>query len=735
MKKPIIYLLLFILTFFKSSFAQNFNPEQQKQIDSLNAIISNPTSHDTSLAGAYVGLSKLLAVSNLDTVIFLCTKAKNIAEKGLATNPSKTITLSLSKSLANALNNIGFIHYNQGNIPLTLKYFHKSLKIQETINNNKGMAYAYNNIGMIYKNQGDIPLALEYLHKSLKIQEAINNKKGMAQSYINIGSVHNNQGDIPLALEYYHKSLKIQEAINDIEGMASSYNNIGLIHNNQGDIPLALKFHHKSLEIQEAIGKKNGIAASYNNIGTIHEKQGNIPLALEYYLKSLKIQEAISDKRGMAMSYNNIGNLILENGKSLDWKTGTYLAEAKENGEQGLKIAQEIGFPEVIELNASLLSRVAVQQGNYREALEMRNLEILMRDSIVSEKAKKAGVKTQLKYEYEKKALADSVANAKEIEIKNIELSKQQAEIKAKRNQQYALFGGLFLVVVFAGFMYNRFKVTQKQKVIIEQKERETNAQKEIIEEKHKEITDSINYAERIQRSFLATREMLDENLRDYFVFFKPKDVVSGDFYWAAELNNGNFAFTVADSTGHGVPGAIMSILNISSLEKSIEVHTEPQAILAETRKIIINRLKKDGSPEGGKDGMDCSLLVLNHDKTQLSFASAHNPVIIIRNQELLEFRGDKMPVGKHDKDNDPFTLHAVALEQGDTIYTLTDGFPDQFGGPKGKKFMIKSLKELFLQMAHLPMQQQKQKLAEEFDKWKGANEQVDDVCVIGVRV
>jgi serine phosphatase RsbU (regulator of sigma subunit) len=211
--------------------------------------------------------------------------------------------------------------------------------------------------------------------------------------------------------------------------------------------------------------------------------------------------------------------------------------------------------------------------------------------------------------------------------------------------------------------------------------------------------------------------------------------VVSGDFYWAAELNNGNFSFCCADSTGHGVPGAIMSILNISSLEKSIEAHTEPHAILAETRKIIINRLKKDGSPEGGKDGMDCSLLVLDRDRKQLWFASAHNPVIIIRKGEIMEYRGDKMPVGKHDKDNAPFTLHAVALEQGDTIYTLTDGFPDQFGGPKGKKFMIKSLKELFLQMAHLPMKQQEQKLAEEFDKWKGSNEQIDDVCVIGVRI
>jgi serine phosphatase RsbU (regulator of sigma subunit) len=249
--------------------------------------------------------------------------------------------------------------------------------------------------------------------------------------------------------------------------------------------------------------------------------------------------------------------------------------------------------------------------------------------------------------------------------------------------------------------------------------------------------------------------------------------VVSGDFYWAGELNNGNFAFSCADSTGHGVPGAIMSILNISSLEKSIERETEPHKILNQTRRIIIDRLKKDGSKEGGKDGMDCSLFVINKDKTQLSFSMANNPVFIVRltviaseertkqsasseeiaslptvarnddnegvarndDYQLFEYKPDKMPVGKHEKENEPFTLHTLQLQKGDIIYALTDGFQDQFGGSKGKKFKIKNLKELLLQIAHLPMHEQEQKLAEEFATWKGSNEQVDDVCLIGVRI
>jgi serine phosphatase RsbU (regulator of sigma subunit) len=215
---------------------------------------------------------------------------------------------------------------------------------------------------------------------------------------------------------------------------------------------------------------------------------------------------------------------------------------------------------------------------------------------------------------------------------------------------------------------------------------------------------------------------------------------------------NGNFAFCCADSTGHGVPGAIMSIANIACLKEAVtKGFQQPDEILNETRKLVIEYLKNDGSPEGGKDGMDCSLLVLNHNKTELSFASANNPVFIVRSvtssgspeaavsrsetHELLEFRPDKMPVGKHDKDQEPFTLQTISLQKGDVIYTLTDGFPDQFGGEKGKKYMIKNLKNLLLSISHLPMNEQEERLFEEFTRWKGENEQIDDVCIIGLRV
>ena len=281
--------------------------------------------------------------------------------------------------------------------------------------------------------------------------------------------------------------------------------------------------------------------------------------------------------------------------------------------------------------------------------------------------------------------------------------------------------------------------ITLRTKTIVEQKHE--------LEHKNKEIVDSINYAQRIQKALLASDTLLNTNLKDYFVFFKPKDIVSGDFYWGTELNNNTFALVTADSTGHGVPGAIMSMLNISCLNEAVESQklTNASDILNYTRSKIIKHLSNDGSEDGGKDGMDCSLIIFDPLNKQLHIAAANNPVWIIRKQvtdvheapvyELIEIKPDKMPVGKSDRQNQSFTLHTIELQQGDTIYTLTDGFPDQFGGPNGKKFMSKKLKELLLNNVHLPIHQQKELLDLTFKNWAGDLEQVDDVCVIGVRI
>ena len=274
---------------------------------------------------------------------------------------------------------------------------------------------------------------------------------------------------------------------------------------------------------------------------------------------------------------------------------------------------------------------------------------------------------------------------------------------------------------------------TQKEEVI-RQKDL-VEEQKKIVETKHRQLSDSIKYAERIQRSFLASGEVLSENLREHFIFFLPKDVVSGDFYWAGKLNNGEFAVLCADSTGHGVPGAIMSLLIILSVEKTIETQNEPGEILNQTRRMIIDRLEKDLKDENSRDGMDCSFMAFHPGGKKVRFAGAHNPLWIIRDNELIEYKADRMTVGRHERDAAPFTQHEIAIQKGDMLYSFSDGMPDQFGGPSDRKFGNARLKELLLSVANLPADNQREKIRQTFLDWKGDKEQIDDVIVMGIRV
>ncbi len=445
-----IALFIFLLTF-------TVHAQDQRAIDSLTTIIRE-AKHDTSLAAAYVELSNILYISNLDTVIPLCTKAIEIAERNLASGPPPSLEKKYLSSLADALNNIGYIYHGKGDIPKGLEYFHKSLKIEEEIGDKKGIAVSLNNIGYIYMNQGDIPKALEYFHRSLKIQEEIGDKKGIAISSNNIGLIYENQGDISKGLEYYHKSLKIQEELGDKKGIAISLNNIGVTYYNQGVasteasakvelLTKGLEYYHKSLKIREEIGDKKGIAGSLNNIGYIYDNQGDIPKGLEYFHKSLKIYEEIGDKSGMAASLKNIGTVELDRGA---------LTEALNYGIRGLQIARELGSPHLISHNSSLLSKVARKQGNlttdpvlrqarFQEALEMYELHILMRDSINNEETEKESIRQQMKYEFERAQLIKEQEEKEKVRL--------EAEVTSRRdNLQYSVIL-IALLVLFGGVM------------------------------------------------------------------------------------------------------------------------------------------------------------------------------------------------------------------------------------------------------------------------------------------
>ena len=234
----------------------------------------------------------------------------------------------------------------------------------------------------------------------------------------------------------------------------------------------------------------------------------------------------------------------------------------------------------------------------------------------------------------------------------------------------------------------------------------------------------------------MASDQLLRSALPEHFVLFRPKDIVAGDFYWAEAVKN-TFMYATADSTGHGVPGAFMSLLNISKLNEAINQKKilRPDMVLNDVRKEIVEALNPEGATEESKDGMDAVLCRLDLQNLTLQYAAANSSFCIIRNNDLLNCQADKMPVGKSHDEQTGFTLSEIQLQKGDVIYTYTDGFADQFGGPNGKKLKVKYFRNILVKISALPLSQQKDTLARYFDDWKGDLEQVDDVLVMGVRV
>jgi serine phosphatase RsbU (regulator of sigma subunit) len=235
----------------------------------------------------------------------------------------------------------------------------------------------------------------------------------------------------------------------------------------------------------------------------------------------------------------------------------------------------------------------------------------------------------------------------------------------------------------------------------------------------------------------LPQKQYLSSNIGEHCIFYRPKDIVSGDFYWASRLQNGDFAIVVGDSTGHGVPGAIMSMLNIASLNE-IQNHafiTSPAKVLDHTRKRIIEHLDNHDQEDSAKDGMDAVVICIDHNFRNLTYAGANNSLWLVRDGEINQLRGDKMAVGRSGGIQTSFTEQKIPLQKHDLLFMFTDGFTDQFGGEKGKKFMVKRFRELMQKMAHLPLQELKEKLTIQFDEWKGEHEQTDDVLVFAIRV
>ncbi|MDP2387340.1 MAG: tetratricopeptide repeat protein [Bacteroidota bacterium] len=612
--------------------------------------------------------------------------------------------------------------YNEQLLQLSEKVAqNKNVRIKQV--GKEGLADAFNNVGFIYNNQGDIPKALDYFGRSLKIQEEINDKQGIAEALSNIGVIYYYQNDKEKALDYYLKSLKIREELGIKEDIANSLNNIGNLYYMLGKMKEALDFSNRSLKLQEEIGDKQGISYSLNNLGAIYFNQGDIPKTLDYYAKSLAIRKEIGDKQGYAASLHNLGVVYLKmyNGSS---KAKQNLNLAKSYTDSSLVLSRELGFPDNIRNAERLYSQIDSAYGNYASAFEHYKQFIIYRDSITNEANHRESMKSQMKYVFEKKEAILLEQHDKEKAIGKERERVQKIII-------WSVVGGLFLLLVFLLFIYSSLRQNKRANKIITQQKELVETKNHIIEEKQKEIVDSINYAKRIQYSLLAHTDFLNEFIPQNFIYFNPKDIVSGDFYWATKSHK-KFYLAVCDSTGHGVPGAFMSLLNIGFLSEAINEKdiTAPDKIFNYVR----TRLTSTISKEGQKDGFDGVLLCVDLHTKQITYAAANNKPVIIQNNELIQLPADKMPVGVGER-NEGFNLYTINHKGGDILYLYTDGFADQFGGPKGKKFKYKPLNELIINMNSEELSAQREKLHTAFESWRGDLEQVDDVCIIGIRL
>jgi tetratricopeptide (TPR) repeat protein len=766
---PFVYAVLyFMMACCTSVFAQNRTIDSLLILSKKDRADTNKITHLTQLSGEYINIGLY------DSALNFSNKALEQAAKLLTGNKVPAESIRIKKSIANSYGNIGTVYYYSGDYNKTLEYWTKALDIDEGLKNNKGIAKRLGSIGNVYVNQGEYTQALNYYIKALNISNELKDKEGISVYLANIGVIYLRQGNYSLSIENYFKALKISEELGNNSLSTSLLSNIGIVYNNQKDYYKALEYYFKALKIAqglqsrdkmapfenigdvywnlhnydealnyyfkalgiaEELGNQSQISKYLGNIGSAYKELGKLDKALDYDLKSLKIAEKLEDKMGISSTLGYIGMLYIEQKKYKDAYRCFYRIIA---------IDDSLGEPDRLKNSYEMLS-ILYEKANIPlpdsiggkplnlEQMRLRSIyyykrSIAIKDAVFNEASQKQILEKEMNYEFEKK----------KSELKS-ENEKKQAVADAKsKDQQIVIWSvsiALLLLLLFTIYTLRSLKTTNLQKQIIEKKNNALEQQRKIIEEKNKSITDSINYAKRIQDALLREEEHVSLHLPEHFILFIPKDIVSGDFYWGTEKNE-YWYFAAADCTGHGVPGAIMCMLGISFLNDIIAIDQilNPAEILNRLRDRMIKELRQTGETEGSKDGMDISLGCLNMKTYELQWAGANNSITLIRKGDLERIKADKQPIGYH-PESKPFTNHKIELQKGDSIYIYSDGYTDQFGGPAEKKLGYKKLEAMFMIHNHKPMKEQKDIFRKRFAEWKGQTEQTDDVCLFGVRI
>lgn len=635
--------------------------------------------------------------------------------------------------------NKGKVYQLMGDFKKCRECFQNTLDFAQTEKNDRKLSQSYGQLGICFRNAEKYKTALTYFQKALNFAEKIGDKNLIAGCCNNMANVLSDLKQYENATEFLQRIIDMKEFIPNSDNLSAAYTNFAEIKSVEGNFEDAKIMLQNAIEIDTKNNNLHALSGGYSNLAGLEYMSGNLNGALKMMEKVIEIDLKIGSPSILAADYNNLGSIYQEF-KKYDQAIQYYKLSVEYSKKQS-------GMVDILSsLNG--ISQCKALTGDMNGAYYTLLESMAIKDTLYNDQTNKTVAEMKSKYETEKKQLViEQLEDRSKIDSLEIEkVNREKSESDRTKKRQFYIFSSGFIVLLIISFLIFR-SYRQKQKaneIITRQKEEVENQkllvehQKEIVEEKNKEILDSIIYAKRLQDAILPPLKVVKEYLPDSFILYKPKDIVAGDFYFMEPIGN-KIVIAAADCTGHGVPGAMVSVVCANALNRAVKEFnlTESGKILDKVRELVLETFSKSESEV--KDGMDISLCVMDLKLQKLYWSGANNPLWLFRKNEngivdLTEYKPDKQPIGKTEQPL-PFNTSVIDCKKEDTFYIFTDGYEDQFGGEKGKKFKSSKMKEMLLSFQSLSMENQRLSILSSFENWKGDLEQVDDVCIIGIRI
>ena len=596
---------------------------------------------------------------------------------------------------------------------LSLELGEQSLESATALGDTLLILSSLKSIGLTHYSTSDFEKSLQYFTRILEIQQIRGDELGVASAYNNIGIIYDELKRYPTALDFYHRSLELKERLRDRGTIANTINNIGFLYNKLNNPDKAYEYFSKALAIEEQQRDTLGIFNTLNNIGLYYFQQQAYDSALRYFNLSLLMGHNLDNNYDKAHLYNNISNIYLRRGE---------LQKAINSFNQSLALSEPMAANARMINSYQGLAEAYKRLGRYRTALDYYKKQSDLKDLVYTERNARKITEIETNYQIQQRE--------REIELLRKESEIQVLSLSKNRTVTYFLMGGLVLIFILASVLYQRYQYRIKSNEILENQNRE-------IARKNIDILDSIIYAKGIQDAIRPDPDILKEVFQDYFILSQARDIVNGDFYWLAQTED-MVIIAVMDCTGHGVPGAFMTVMGNSLLNQIVIEHgvDSPAKILTALQNEISNTLHQEKYNHINNEGMDIGICKFHKRTNKVVFAGAKRPFYYYKDNKLHVIKGNTQSIaGSLYKTKPVFAEQSVTLSPGNTFYLFTDGIIDQFGGPDNKKFMNWRLKHQLNIMQPHDMEDQQFHLEAEIAAWKGKNEQTDDILILGVRI